>query len=117
MGAPRRTRAGRTAESGGCGPDRCFNICPDERVSLYTTPSERSPMLPLHSLRWLPAASLAAGLLFTPHPMARAAVAPSMYSALAWRNVGPFRAGRVAAVSGAIGQPGVFYIGLPAGGI
>src|SRR5690348_5588454 len=38
-------------------------------------------------------------------------------SALQWRNLGPFRAGRVAAVSGAIGVPGTFYIGLPGGGV
>src|SRR5256884_2513154 len=34
-----------------------------------------------------------------------------------WRNIGPFHGGRIAAVTGAIGQPGVFYIGAPAGGI
>lgn len=44
-------------------------------------------------------------------------VDPSLYSGLVWRNVGPFRGGRVAAVSGAIGQPGVFYMGLPLGGV
>lgn len=38
-------------------------------------------------------------------------------SGLIWRNLGPFRAGRVAAVTGAIGQPGTFYIGLPADGV
>src|SRR3989442_472392 len=38
-------------------------------------------------------------------------------SALVWRNVGPFRGGRISAVSGAIGQPGVFYAGTPAGGV
>ena len=32
-----------------------------------------------------------------------------------WRNVGPFRGGRISATSGVIGQPGVFYVGLPAG--
>src|SRR5437879_7059186 len=36
---------------------------------------------------------------------------------LVWRNLGSFRGGRIAAVSGAIGQPGVFYVGLPAGGV
>jgi photosystem II stability/assembly factor-like uncharacterized protein len=46
-----------------------------------------------------------------------ASVDPRLFSALTWRNLGPFRAGRVAAVSGAIGQPGVFYIGLPAAGV
>ena len=41
----------------------------------------------------------------------------SLYSGLVWRNIGPFRGGRVAAVSGAVGQPGVFYMGLPLGGV
>lgn len=40
-----------------------------------------------------------------------------LYSGLVWRNIGPFRGGRVSAVSGAIGQPGVYYIGLPQGGV
>src|SRR2546427_1067759 len=44
-------------------------------------------------------------------------VAPELLAGLRWRNLGPFRAGRVAAVSGAVGQPGVFYIGLPLGGV
>src|ERR1041384_7920135 len=44
-------------------------------------------------------------------------ISPTLYSGLAWRNLGPFRAGRVAAVSGAIGQPNVFYMGLPLGGV
>ena len=42
---------------------------------------------------------------------------PSLYSGLVWRNVGPFRGGRVSAVSGVIGQPGTFYMGLPLGGV
>jgi photosystem II stability/assembly factor-like uncharacterized protein len=44
-------------------------------------------------------------------------VKPSLLAGLVWRNIGPLRGGRVAAVSGAIGQPGIFYIGLPAGGV
>ena len=44
-------------------------------------------------------------------------VAPSLVSGLVWRNVGPFRGGRVAAVTGAIGEPGVFYAGLPSAGV
>src|SRR5207247_7204647 len=43
--------------------------------------------------------------------------APGLLTGLAWRNLGPFRAGRIAAVSGVIGQPGTFYIGLPLGGV
>ena len=42
---------------------------------------------------------------------------PRVYSALSWRNLGPFRGGRIAAVTGAVGQPGVFYIGTPAAGV
>ena len=41
----------------------------------------------------------------------------SLVSGLTWRNLGPFRGGRISAVTGAIGQPGVFYIGLPLGGV
>src|SRR5882724_6843036 len=40
-----------------------------------------------------------------------------LVAGLRWRNIGPFHGGRIAAVTGAIGQPGVFYIGAPAGGI
>ena len=40
-----------------------------------------------------------------------------LYAGLKWRNVGPFRAGRVSAVTGAIGQPGVFYMGMVLGGV
>ena len=38
-------------------------------------------------------------------------------SALKWRCIGPFRGGRVSSVSGAIGIPGTYYIGMPQGGI
>src|SRR5690348_17252125 len=44
-------------------------------------------------------------------------IRPDLLSGLVWRNVGPFRAGRISAVSGVIGEPGTFYIGLPAGGV
>jgi photosystem II stability/assembly factor-like uncharacterized protein len=44
-------------------------------------------------------------------------IKPELFSGLVWRNVGPFRAGRISAVSGVIGEPGTFYIGLPAGGV
>jgi photosystem II stability/assembly factor-like uncharacterized protein len=58
----------------------------------------------------LPVASTASAQSPTP-------VDPRLYAGLTWRNLGPFRAGRIAAVSGAIGQPGVFYVGLPAAGV
>ena len=46
-----------------------------------------------------------------------AAIDPRMYAGLTWRNVGPFRGGRVGAVSGVIGQVGTFYAGYPGGGV
>ncbi len=67
-----------------------------------------------------PAAVSVAALTFAGSARAQTGggpVDPRVYSALTWRNLGPFRGGRVAAVSGAIGQPGVFYIGLPAAGV
>src|SRR5215472_8870796 len=40
-----------------------------------------------------------------------------LFSGLRWRNIGPFHGGRVSAVTGAIGQPGTFYLGAPIGGV
>ena len=40
-----------------------------------------------------------------------------LFNGLRWRNIGPFHGGRVSAVTGVIGQPGVFYLGAPIGGI
>jgi len=48
---------------------------------------------------------------------AAAQVSPDMFSGLQWRNVGPYHGGRIAAVTGVIGEPGTFYVGLPQGGI
>ena len=41
----------------------------------------------------------------------------SLYSAMRWRLIGPYRAGRVSAVAGVAGNPALFYIGLPGGGL
>ncbi|MGC1523768.1 MAG: hypothetical protein WA803_19660 [Steroidobacteraceae bacterium] len=41
----------------------------------------------------------------------------SAYSALKWRNIGPFRGGRAVAVAGVPGSPNVFYFGAAAGGV
>ena len=50
-------------------------------------------------------------------PAPTAPIDAGLYAGLKWRNVGPFRAGRVAAVTGAVGQPGVFYMGMVLGGV
>jgi hypothetical protein len=42
---------------------------------------------------------------------------PTMYAGMRWRQIGPFRAGRVSAVAGIPGNPAVFYIGTPGGGV
>jgi photosystem II stability/assembly factor-like uncharacterized protein len=44
-------------------------------------------------------------------------IKPDLLAGLKWRNVGPFRGGRIAAATGVIGEPGTFYVGLPAGGV
>src|SRR5580765_7924070 len=46
-----------------------------------------------------------------------AAPGDELFAGLKWRNIGPFHGGRISAVTGAIGQPGVFYVGTPAGGV
>ena len=79
-------------------------------------------MILVSTLLRLSAATVIFAAIFAAHSdspvgSANPAVDPRLYSSLTWRNLGPFRAGRVAAVTGAIGQPGVFYAGLPAGGV
>ena len=70
------------------------------------------------SLLLLCALSLAAAPLSGQSTAARSGPLDArLLAALVWRNVGPFRGGRISAVSGVIGQPGVFYVGTPAGGV
>ncbi|HZI41564.1 MAG TPA: hypothetical protein VFD67_07655, partial [Gemmatimonadaceae bacterium] len=69
------------------------------------------------ALRWSYVVPLMVAGLLLPRPIQSPTVDPALYAGLVWRNIGPFRGGRIAAVSGVIGQPGVFYVGLPAGGV
>jgi photosystem II stability/assembly factor-like uncharacterized protein len=55
-------------------------------------------------------------MLFAVAPLA-AQVDPSLYSGMKWRLIGPYRAGRVTAVAGVPGNPAVYYIGTPGGGV
>ena len=41
----------------------------------------------------------------------------NLFSNLQWRLIGPFRAGRVTAVAGVPGDPTVYYMGTPGGGV
>jgi photosystem II stability/assembly factor-like uncharacterized protein len=42
---------------------------------------------------------------------------PKFYSALQWRNIGPFRGGRTVGAAGIADQPNVFFIGVNNGGV
>ena len=48
---------------------------------------------------------------------AQGSMNPSLYSGLKWRMLGPFRGGRVDAVSGVHGRPHEFYFGAVNGGV
>jgi photosystem II stability/assembly factor-like uncharacterized protein len=70
----------------------------------------RSPVL------WSVLAALVC-LTFSANAQPASQPSPDLFAGLRWRNIGPFHGGRIAAVTGAIGQPGVFYLGTPAGGL
>jgi len=44
-------------------------------------------------------------------------VNPDLYNGMRWREIGPYRAGRVTAVAGIPGKPAIYYIGTPGGGV
>ena len=44
-------------------------------------------------------------------------IRPDLLSGLVWRNIGPFRGGRVSSITGVIGEPGTYYAGYPAAGV
>ncbi len=56
--------------------------------------------------------AMAAALRLTAQPFD-----PSLFSEMRWRLVGPFRGGRVVAVTGVTGQPNRFYFGAVGGGV
>ena len=49
-------------------------------------------------------------------PSIRAQYDPALYAGLQWRQVGPFRAGRVTDVTGVPGRPAIYYMGTAGGG-
>jgi photosystem II stability/assembly factor-like uncharacterized protein len=50
-------------------------------------------------------------------PYAPSQVNPAIIGGMKWRQVGPFRGGRVLAVTGVPGEPNVYYFGAVAGGV
>lgn len=56
-------------------------------------------------------------MLFTAAFHAQNSIPDDLFSGLRWRNIGPFHGGRISAVTGALGQAGVFYVGAPLGGV
>ena len=73
---------------------------------------------PLHALVCL--SFCVAALLFQAECFADKAqyqYSTSLFDAMEWRNIGPFRGGRVTAVSGVPGKPYVFYFGGVGGGV
>ena len=73
------------------------------------------PALVLSSLVLI--ASLAAPLAPAHAAAVRAAVDDSLFKAMRWRGIGPYRGGRALTVAGVSGEPGVFYFGAAAGGV
>ena len=49
-------------------------------------------------------------------PSLHAQYDPALYAGMQWRQVGPFRAGRVTDVTGVPGQPAIYYMGTAGGG-
>ena len=70
---------------------------------------------------WVSAAFVAAAVALawpgSPVVRAQAPYDSSLYSGLSWRMLGPFRGGRVDAVSGVPGRPNEFYFGAVNGGV
>ena len=64
-----------------------------------------------------PALLLATLVAGAPRIVAAQQVSPQLFNALKWRLVGPFRAGRVVAVSGVPGGGATFYFGGVDGGV
>jgi len=48
---------------------------------------------------------------------AQQAIDPKAYEGMKWRLVGPFRGGRVLAVTGIASQPNTYYFGAVSGGV
>ncbi len=59
-------------------------------------------------------AAAAAGLIVVAHA---APMPGNIYAGLSWRQIGPFRGGRIAAVTGVPAEPETYYLGAALGGV
>lgn len=62
-------------------------------------------------------AGVALAILLVPRPGAAQQVNAGDYAGMSWRLIGPYRSGDVYAVAGVPGNPNVYYVGLPEGGV
>ncbi len=79
----------------------------------------RTMRLRAGALAGLLACAAAACVLFASLPAAaqQDAELTKPYAGMKWRLIGPYRGGRVLAVSGIPGDPNVYYFGAVAGGV
>jgi hypothetical protein len=61
--------------------------------------------------------ALSAALLIATPAFATDTVDPDLISALKWREIGPWRGGRVTAVTGVPGNDRLYYMGATGGGL
>jgi photosystem II stability/assembly factor-like uncharacterized protein len=74
-------------------------------------------MRPIFTVAFMAALSALAGSPTLADPITAAMPSPTPFTALHWRNIGPFRGGRTVAVAGVPTQPGTYYMAPVNGGI
>src|SRR5213079_1314892 len=84
---------------------------------MQKTDSARSDACPLGWRAFAITAVLVATFAVNLRPAFAQQYDAGLYSGLSWRMIGPFRGGRVNAVSGVPGQPDTFYFGSVGGGV
>jgi len=61
--------------------------------------------------------ALLATLCLVPAALSAQVVDSTAFNGLAWREIGPFRGGRSAAVTGSVARPNEYYMGTTGGGV
>ncbi len=71
----------------------------------------------MHGNRSTALRTLALGLALLPTLAFASPLPPALFQSLSWRFIGPYRGGRVDAVAGVAGRPGLGYFGAVDGGV